>query len=198
VLPGVSDDLGELCDRLLKRDPFSRPSDEEILAWLEPVISPQSHATLPRPRVSVPFKAFDSLIDALREMLGRLGIRRNLAVFIDDLQWSDADSLALLGDLLRPPDPPLMLLVDGEMASPSRRLAEAIARESGGNPCFLDVLIRYCRMVRGEPRQDLAAAPRLETALRACVERLPATARRLVELVSAAGTRGSLLCGGYS
>ncbi|EDM78005.1 eukaryotic-type protein kinase [Plesiocystis pacifica SIR-1] len=50
-------------------------------------------------------------LGALRALLQRMSQRRPLVLAIDDFQWADLDSVRLLTALMRPPEPPSVLLV---------------------------------------------------------------------------------------
>jgi hypothetical protein len=48
---------------------------------------------------------------AIREMLARIAEAHPLVMVIDDLQWADGDSFALLAEILRPPEEAAFLLI---------------------------------------------------------------------------------------
>ncbi|MBX7197218.1 MAG: protein kinase, partial [Sandaracinaceae bacterium] len=60
---------------------------------------------------------------ALRELLLRLALRRRLVWFVDDLQWTDADSLVLLSELLTHEErlPVLLVATVRPVDDPARR-----------------------------------------------------------------------------
>ena len=69
---------------------------------------------------------------ALRALFTAIGATRPLVVALDDLQWADADSLALIGELVRAPDAPRLLLVATMRASDDaapRALAERLGAD---------------------------------------------------------------------
>lgn len=90
------------------------PTDVGLLGLIFPVlrrIEPVSQATVPPLGSLEPTLLRARLFRALRELLEGLAELRPVIVAIDDLQWADADSLALLAEIMRPPGAPRLLLV---------------------------------------------------------------------------------------
>ena len=234
------DALVDALSRYLRRLPSAQaeaflPHDILALAKLFPVLRQVGAVNRARRAVlDIP----DSLemqrraFQALRELFVRVADRRPLVLFIDDLQWGDVDSGALLEHLMSPPDPPALLLIGcyrseeantapllrsilpkrppdaspemrdivvGEL-SPSEAhelagalvgggpegngtRAEAIARESRGNPYFIEELVRFSQS-DGEPT---AVDVTFDQVIAARVCRLPPLARRLLDVVAVSG-----------
>ena len=87
--------------------------DHEALARLFPVLKGVGEGPARGRAAAVPEAAElrRKAFAALREMLGRLAAELTVVIFIDDLQWGDADSAHLLRELIRPPDAPALLLL---------------------------------------------------------------------------------------
>jgi hypothetical protein len=89
-----------------------RPRDASLLTRMFPALSrlPAFRDAPSRP-VEDPLEHRRRAVLALRELFERLGERGPLVVLVDDAQWGDADSVALMEALLRPPEPPAALVV---------------------------------------------------------------------------------------
>lgn len=149
-------------------------------------------------------------VRALRELLGRMADRAPLVVVIDDAQWGDTDSAAVLDEVLRPPDAPEVLVVVGARAelTPLEGLSLAaidvplqplvpedaalLARRAVGDDARAAAIAKESQ---GNPflLQQLAEVPaeqavRLDDVVRARVDALPGNARRLLEVVAIAAS----------
>jgi hypothetical protein len=111
------DEVVEALSRRLARLPLAAaqalvPADVDPLAQIFPAL--HRIPAIARKSMSPdrdPLERRRSAFRAFVELLRRISARQRLVITIDDLQWTDADSLALLHEVLCPPDAPPFLLI---------------------------------------------------------------------------------------
>jgi serine/threonine protein kinase len=115
ALDGIIDALGrelrrlpdDTCRALLPRRAGLLPLIFPILDRVPALLELSENAS----GASDPVSLRNLVFGALRELLVRLSDYRPLVLFIDDLQWADAESMDVLAELLRPPNAPGLLLI---------------------------------------------------------------------------------------
>ncbi len=109
------------------------PAGVRYLARIFPVLRAVpcvESAPQPEHEIIEPIELRKRAFAALKELLFALSAQQPLVVHIDDVQWSDIDSLVLLEELLQPPNAPPLLLICGfreELRNSSPVLSELLA-----------------------------------------------------------------------
>jgi serine/threonine protein kinase/tetratricopeptide (TPR) repeat protein len=147
AVDGLIDALSEYLDSL----PFEElepllPAGAGLLAKVFPVLERidllRGLATTPDHADAQELRA--GVFRALRELLAALARRAPLVLLIDDLQWADDDSLALLRELTRPPEAPAMLLLatvrTASDATSQQALVERLAALPGQKSLYVEPL----------------------------------------------------------
>ncbi|WP_224363745.1 serine/threonine-protein kinase [Hyalangium versicolor] len=174
------DSLVDALCRYLRRLPRSEleallPQDLGALARLFPVLGHLPGAPVAaRLETEEPAQLRRRGAWALRALLVALARRGPLVLFIDDLQWGDLDSVALLLEVLRPPSAPALLLLasyrqDEADTSPSlSTLLQALRQEPFSALAVHDVEVgeleaaeseELMRALLGTGAQGLPSAP---------------------------------------
>jgi tetratricopeptide (TPR) repeat protein len=146
--------VDELIDALCRH--LAALPDEEIRALLPPnaaligsvfpvLRKVVAIAEIERPAVEMaePHAARALVFASLRELFRRLAARAPLVLAIDDLQWADADGIALLAEVLRPPDAPPLLLVATIRTGPGNSILRTSPRRA-----LPEGVVRYLSLTR--------------------------------------------------
>ncbi len=141
------------------------PLDVRSLARAFPVLS-RVEAVSEAPRRSSAFASDPQELRrrafaALLELISRIAEQRPLVLFIDDLQWGDADSVPFVVSLMRPPAPPLLFLAsyrseEAESSPFLRALRDEANAAADEQPLYREISV---------DRLPLAAARELAAAL---------------------------------
>ena len=115
AVDSLIDDLARYLQRISPLEAKAlMPTDVAALARLFPVLQDLAPVAKARRRaVDIPDsqelrrRAFA----ALRELMARMVDEHRVILFLDDVQWGDRDSAALLAEILRPPDAPPLLVI---------------------------------------------------------------------------------------
>ena len=88
---------------------------------------------------------------SLRKLLSAIAEIRPLVIYIDDLQWGDADSAIVLADLIdNPVDSPLRLIISYRLGTcPENPCLKAIRAEATGGPDRLDIAVPWLSFNEG-------------------------------------------------
>lgn len=113
AVDGLIDELARYLQSLPRdRAAAFIPRRAALLSQVFPVLrAVEALADTPTVDIADPQELRSRLFGAVRELFARLTDRVPVALMIDDLQWADADSLALLSNLAAPPDAPPLLLI---------------------------------------------------------------------------------------
>lgn len=165
-------------EALLPRDAAPLAQVFPVLHRVEAIRARSRRATEPRDLQEQRRRAFVGL----RELLGRLGDRYPLVLYIDDLQWGDADSASLLCELLRPPEAPPILAIG------------CYRREDAATSPFLQALVEWRRQAGAELDQreiavEALAASEATTLATRFLSEQPVTATNLARIADE--SRGS-------
>jgi hypothetical protein len=137
---GIIDALARFMAGLPQRDAAAiLPLKIGLLTQVFPAllrVEAVARAPLMHQYVKDPIELRARVFSAFRDLLARLCERRPVVVLVDDLQWADADSLALLAAVLRPPSAPGLLLI----ATARKKPAGIHAIEGDVRELPLDVL----------------------------------------------------------
>ena len=171
AVDAVVDALSAHMKRAAKQDaPIPLPDDIALVAQVFPVLGRVPDVMSASREVALePTRVRRRAFAALRELIASAAAHRALIIHIDDAQWGDADSAALLLELLRPPTAARLLWIlsyrQNEAASSAflgelrARLPKNVdSRELEVGPLALDDAERLASELLGADQRTQSAA----------------------------------------